>query len=1056
MFRRLLIIFAAGAVCGGVWGVPEWEDPAVNSINRLGARTWSVPLESVEQALTNEVRVGSKYVKSLNGVWKVAWCGNPALRVKDFWREDFDDRDFYEIDVPSCLERRGFGSCGYTNVRYPFANAAPRILDRVTKAGDYNPVGSYRKEFEIGEEWAGREVILRFDGVGSAYYVWVNGERVGYAEDSKLPSEFDITKYVKVGKNLLAVEVYRWCDGSYLEDQDMMRYSGIYRDVMVWSRPKDGIWDFVVRTKLKGDYRDGEIWVEGCDYDACELYDAEKKLVAKWGRDGARAPNPLCSGLAEQAAAKRGAEIRDVRLWSAEKPYLYTLVIRKGEDIRRKWVGFKEQKVVGNRFLVNGKAIKLKGVNRHETDAEEGRAVSYESMVRDIEMMKRYNFNTVRTSHYANHHWWYDLCDLYGMYVVAEANMEGHEPGYGEEGLGKKEMWAESIRERNVRHVEFYRNNVSVTMWSIGNETGHGEGTKGAIRAARELDGTRPVHWERGNVDADVDSCMYWEVDRVGELGKLAGEAYGSRTYRVMDGGEGSLFTAGKPKFLCEYAHAMGNACGEFDKYWEMFYKYDGLMGGCVWEWAEHAVWKRTGRVDEATGEEEKFLAVGGDFDEEPNDGPFCADGIVNPLREVSAKLIEIGHVQRNLVVRKSAAGKLEVENRFGFTWADEFKGTWTLVKDGREMERGSFEVPHIGPLEKGEMEMPRFRTVVGGDGEWFLNVAFRLKEGTRWGEENWVVARDQVKLAGEFDFGRAVEVASGDGVRVREEAGRVVVEAGETVAVFCRATGALAELKMNGKDVLMKGPAGIVVGPELTVLRAFVDNDWYRGEVYRSGLTQAHYHGHGIRVEGGKVRTHVTMTGSKSAGFEHKAEWTFGADGSIVIENWVEPFGTQPEFLPRFGLTMRLDGAYEEVAYYGRGPWENYADRKSGSFFGEWRTTVRGMFVNYTRPQDNGYRSDVRWVTMRDEDGRGVKFTVDRPFYFQAMHYGWEDLEGARHRNGEVKRFTPLVERKEIFVNVDVRQMPLGGASCGPGPMEEARLRPGKEHWVMKMAPVK
>ena len=1037
MFRRLLIVFAAGAVGLSAWGVPEWEDPAVNSIGRLAARTWSVPLESVEQALTNEVRVATKYAKSLNGAWKIAWCGNPALRAKDFYRVDFDDGDFYEIDVPSCLERRGFGSCGYTNVRYPFANEPPRILDRRTKKGDYNPVGSYRRWFEVPEEWAGREVILRFDGVGSAYYVWVNGERVGYAEDSKLPSEFDITKHVKAGKNLLAVEVYRWCDGSYLEDQDMMRYSGIYRDVTVWSRPVGGIWDFVVKTKLAADCKSAEIWVEGCDFDACELYDAEGRLVAELARG-------------------KSTSVKDVRLWSAEKPCLYTLVIRKGGDIRRKRVGFKEQKVVGNRFLVNGKAIKLKGVNRHETDAENGRTVSYESMVRDIEMMKKYNINTVRTSHYANHHWWYDLCDLYGLYVVAEANMEGHEPGYGADGLGKKEMWAEAIRERNVRHVEFYRNNVSVTIWSIGNETGHGDGTRGAMRAVRELDGSRPLHWERGNEDADMDSCMYWSIEHVVKLGELGNEAHGSRTWRVMDSGDGSLFTAGKPKFLAEYAHAMGNACGEFDKYWELFYKYDGLMGGCVWEWADHAVWKRTGRVNEATGEEERFLAVGGDFDEEPNDGPFCADGIVNPLREVSAKLVEIGHVQRNLVVRKgAAAGKLEVENRFGFTWADEFNGTWALVKDGREVERGSLEVPHIGPQESGEMEMPRFRTRVGGDGEWFLNVAFRLKEGTRWGEAGWAVARDQVRLAGEFDFGRAASAASGDGVRMREEEDRVVVEAGETVAVFCRATGALAELKMNGKDVLTKTPAGLVAGPELTVLRAFVDNDWYRGDVYASGLTQPHCHGHGIRLEGNKVMTHVTMTGSKSAGFEHRAEWTFGADGSVVVENWAEPFGTQPEFLPRVGLTMRLDGAYENVAYYGRGPWENYADRKSASFFGEWQTTVREMFVNYTRPQDNGYRSDVRWVTMRDEAGRGVKFTVDRPFYFQAMHYGWEDLEGARHRNGEAKHFTPLVERKEIFVNVDVRQMPLGGASCGPGPMDGARLRPGKEHWVMKIAPV-
>ncbi len=1056
-----VIICAAIGLVGGARGVPEWEDPLVNGVGRLEARTYSVPLEKEEDAFCDAVEVRSGYMRVLNGGWRVGWVGEPGMRVEGFYREDFDESGFYGIDVPSCLELRGFGSCGYVNVRYPFANAAPRILDRGSGGDDYNPVAMYRREFEVPEGWWGREIILRFDGVGSAYYVWVNGERVGYSEDSKLPSEFDISGVVKRGRNVLAVEVYRWCDGSYLEGQDMMRYSGIFRDVTMWSRPVGGIWDFVVRTRLSEDYGEGEIWVEGCEYDECKLYDGERRVVAEVARGGR-------------------ARVKGVHLWSAEKPYLYTLIIRKGEDIRCRKVGFKEQKVVGNRVYVNGRAIKFKGVNRHETDAENGRTVTLEGMKKDILMMKKYNFNMVRTSHYPNHHAWYDLCDQYGMYVVAEANMEGHEPGYGLEGLGKKAMWAQAIRERNERHVKFYRNHPSITMWSIGNETGHGDGTIAAMKVVRELDGTRLVHWERGNRDADVDSLMYWDLAGVEALGKLGDEPYGSRTWCAeYDSG----FTAGKPKFLVEYAHAMGNACGEFDEYWKLFYKYDAWIGGCVWEWVEHAVWKETGRIDAATGKPERFLAVGGDFDEEPNDGPFCADGIVNPLREVSPKLIEIGHVQRNLVVRK-VGEKLELENRFGWTWADEFRGTWTLVKDGREMERGSFEVPHLAPLSKCEMEMPRFRTKVEGEGEWFLNLAFRQKEATAWAEAGWAVAREQIALKGAWDFEKfggkagnnegvarapnplcsgateraAAKRGTADGKAKGDDwdAAHLVVEAGGTRAVFCRATGTLEELVMNGKSVLMKGPEGFAVGPRLTVLRAFVDNDWYRKDCYAKGLTQPRYHAREIRVEGNEVRTHVRMTGSKSAGFVHEAVWRFGEDGSVSVENDVTPFGTQAEFLPRVGLTMRLDGAYENVTYYGRGPWENYADRKTASFFGEWRTKVREMFVNYTRPQDNGYRSDVRWVRMTDEDGDGIEFRLDRPMFFQAMHYSWEDLEQARHWNGEAKHFTPLVEHEEIFVNIDARQMPLGGASAGPGPREEARLRPGKEHWVMRMAPVK
>ena len=412
-----LALLAAAATAASA--APAWEDPAVNSENRLPARTYSMPLADEAAALSGEIDPATPFRKSLNGVWKISWAGDPALRVKDFWQAGFDDADWLTVDVPSCLELRGFGSPGYVNVRYPHAwdpkrdIKCPTIRDRDTDRPNYNPVASYRTRFTVPAEWKGREVILRFDGVYSAYTVWVNGRKAGYTEDSKLPSEFDVTALLDpdpAKENVLAVEVFKWSDGSFLEDQDMFRFHGIFRDVTLWSKPKDGIWDFAVRTKLAEDYKSATIAVEGCPGAAAALFDAAGAKVGNFAADGA----PL--------------EVKDVRLWSSEDPYLYTLVLRKGGDIRSKKVGFKEQKVVGNTFYVNGKPVKVKGVNRHECDPDNGRTVSMEGMVKDITLFKLYNINTVRTCHYPDDHRWYDLCDRYGVYVIAEANVEAHEP----------------------------------------------------------------------------------------------------------------------------------------------------------------------------------------------------------------------------------------------------------------------------------------------------------------------------------------------------------------------------------------------------------------------------------------------------------------------------------------------------------------------------------------------------------------------------------------------------------------------------------------------------
>ena len=1050
-------VMAMTALCAAATETNDWENLAVNSRNRLPAAAFTLPLADEKAALTDALEPETPYRKSLNGNWKISWAGRPQDRVADFWKADFDDSAWETIDVPSCVELRGFGAPGYTNVRYPHLQKWPLILDRDTGKPDYNPVSGYRTTFTVPEGWKDREVILRFDGVYSAYYVWVNGQMVGYAEDSKLPSEFDITTYLKEdGENLLAVEVYRWCDGSYVEDQDMFRFSGIFRDVSIWARPRAGIADVCVKTQLDDRYENAMVTLsltthgEGLAAATAEIYDAAFRKVAAFE------PFDVAGDTMSSVA-----QLPNVRLWSAEDPYLYTLVVRTGDDIRSLRFGAKEQRIVGDIFYVNGKPIKFKGVNRHECDADNGRTVSLEGMMKDIEMFKRYNIDTVRTCHYPDHHLWYDLCDRYGIYVVAEANVEGHEPGYGDQSLGRFPQFDHTIVERNERNVVFHRNHPSVTIWSLGNETGHGDCFRHAIARVKEIDPSRPIHWEQGNADADMESVMYPAVDvveKVGALGsaKMAGDG---------DGFAGGEFTGKKPFFLCEYAHAMGNAVGNLQEYWDVIYSYDRLMGGCIWDWVDQGLWKSTDRVDPKTGGRERFLAYGGDYDEEPNDGPFCCNGVVDSLRNVSPKLIEVAHVYRNLVVTRKANGRYELWNRFGFTDANAFAGEWELIRDGVSVRKGTFDVPSVRPLGRGEFDLPAFDLEPGA--EYFVNFAFRTKSATKVVPEGWVVARDQIALAGRpatlpAASGEAAAEMSGDERTVR-------VACGGTVAVFCRKSGTLCELALDGVTV-MKDPApGVVSGPRLTCARAFTDNDrWIReGETwsvdrrksfYALGLTQLRYHPSAKFDWAGNVLTISTrVTGLKSAGFLHVAKWTFNGDGSIDVASDVTPFGVMPEALPRLGLSMRLLPAFERMRWYGRGPWENYVDRLTGSFVGLWDSTVTEQFTDYARPQDNGGKCDVRWAEFLDKDGRGVRFSASEPLFMEALHYGVEDLEFARHRNGQQRFRAPLVAQPDVLLNLDVRQTGLGGASCGPKPLEKYRFDPNaKVAWTLRIAPAK
>jgi len=1023
MIRKIFCLAAAlfsASAARAVEVLSEITDPQVNSISREPARAYSMPLASVADALTDALEPSTPYVKSLDGEWEISWSGDPTRR-SSVWQK---------IDVPSCVELRGFGVPGYTNVRYPFKPEPPIIKDYVYGTEDYNPVSSYRREFTVPSEWKGREVILRFDGVYSAYFVKVNGEKVGYAEDAKLPSEFNITRYLKEGSNLMEVEVYRWCDGSFLEDQDMFRFSGIFRSVSLIAMPAVRIEDFYFRTELVNSYRDAVVSLDvkaGAKV-AASLYDASFRKVGSFSGNSSK------------------LTLRHPHLWSAENPYLYTLVIKAGDDIRSAKVGLKQVEIKGSVLYVNGKKVKFKGVNRHEHSAVNGRTVTVDEMLEDILLMKRNNINTVRTCHYPDHHNWYDLCDKYGLYVVAEANVEGHGMGYKQDGLGLFPEWEKSIVERNVNHVYNYRNHPSVFMWSLGNETGHGMCFVKAREAVHQLDPTRPVHWERGNPDADVDSNMYPSVEWVIGRGELDKQPAG-----MPDKDEPNHQTAGKPYFLCEYAHAMGNAVGNLEEYWDAFYAYDCLSGGCIWDWVDQALLKKTGRYG-PDGKPEMIYAYGGDFDEIPNDGPFCCNGLVRPDRKVTAKLVEVAHVYRQIVVTSDDAstGKALLWNRFDFTDSGVFDASWTLVEDGKPVESGVWDVTSVTPSAKVEVALPKPSYDIKPGKEYFLNVQFALREDALWADKGHVVASDQ--LAWKNDAMAPDSPASSYAPSYTEDEKTLKVLCGPFEATFCKKTGMLVSLLSDGREVIAPVEAA---GPRLDCNRALGDNDnWIRDDMFGLGLTQLRYHSSGAvasyNPDGLDVVVKTDVTGSKSAGFEHVATWRFLTDGTIRLVNEVTPFGHMPAALPRIGTGMMLDAALENVEWYGRGPWENYIDRKTGSFFGDYKSTVTDLYEEYVHPQFNGYRSDVRWLALYASDGRGVKFSADRPLFVQALHYDWEDLYFARHSAGQKRINSRMQPRSEICLNLDVEQLGLGGRSCGPRPMDKYIFQIRPEKWTL------
>ena len=1010
-------------------GNRDWENECVTEINRLPARADGFPLARAEDALVDgEVR--TPWVKSLDGLWKFCWSGSPKLRPLDFFKVDFDDADWLEIDVPSCVEMKGFGSPGYVNIIYPHKNEPPFIGD------ECNPVSSYRTTFTVPPEWKGRRVILRFNGVYSAYYVWVNGKKVGYAEDSCLPSEFDITEYLNDVANCLAVEVYRWSDGSYLEDQDFIRFSGIYRGVSIWAEPKNPIRDYFVTTDVADDLSSAVVRVKvdcGAPVSAT-LYDADKKPV----------------GRCDAQLSTLSFKLSTPNLWSAESPYLYTLVLTAGDDIRTCKVGVKSVRLAPNgEIFINGKSIKFKGVNRHDASPVNGRAVTRAEMEEDVRLMKRGNFDTLRTSHYPNDPYMFELCDRYGLYVQCEANVESHGSYYGVKSLAYPPSWAKPQVERCTRMVAFFKNHPSIYLWSLGNEAGTGHNFELAHRAMLVLDDTRLYMNRNDNENFQIHGHGYLSFAEMERVSKWC------------------------PFHMSEYAHCMGNALGNFSEYWEVFRAHPALSGGCVWDWYDQTVRIETDRIG-PDGKRVAYWAYGADWDERPNDANFCVNGIIGPERKPSPKLIEAAHVQQDIEVicADAAKGEATLVNRAAFTFADAYDGEWAFFEDGVKTDGGVLAVPHIAPQSSGVIKLPQPSQKSDEAVERFYRVAFKLKADTPWAAKGWEVAHDQLPY-GRY-VGNVTEKNSrrdaktqGNVVGLSENNDEIVVTAGPTKATFSRATGTLSSLEMNGKTIL-RDEQGICRGPRLTCRRAFTDNDaGIRRRFIDSGLTQLRHHAHpakASRLEDGtvEIRCRVDVTGSKSATFDHDTRWLFYTDGRVAVESVSVPRGEMPP-LPRLGISMILDGTLEQVRYYGRGPCENYIDRCSASDIAYWESSVTDMYVEYARPQDNGYRTDVRWAAFLDDDGDGVLCKGSVPLCVQALHYSVDELDLRRHRGAgtwkdesKERFYAPMFPRREIMLNLDLRQRGLGNGSCGPSALECYTFPNKREEWTVTFVPVK
>jgi beta-galactosidase len=1017
-----------------------WQDPEITQINRLPARAASLSYESVADAIA---RRESDRKLSLNGPWKFNWYPKPGEEPADFYLKDYADLDWNTIKVPSNWELEGHGLPIYTNVQYPFLPVNPPFPPE-----DDNPVGLYVRSFSIPEAYQDQKLILHFGGVSSAFYVYLNGQFVGYSEDSRLPAEFDITSFVRKNEpNTLSVKVYRWSDGSYLEDQDHWRLSGIHREVYLEAVPPNYIRDFFVKTDLDDNYRDAELLIRPELETLSNSMDGWTLKATLFDQQGQAVMDPLAlevNKIVNEAFPPRGnvpfglmkTVVSNPMKWTAETPYLYTLVLELLNEeealveARSARIGFREVEISQEgEFLVNGQAVLLYGVNRHDHHQYFGKAVSKASMLKDVLLMKQFNFNAVRTSHYPNHSYFYELCDEYGIYVMDEANIETH--GIGSV-LSNDPDWMTPHVERAVRMVERDKNHPSIVFWSLGNESGYGPNHAAMAGWIKTMDDTRPIHYEgaqniygygdsRGTAYdpdwVDVRSRMYMQIP---QMVKMANQE-----------------EDGRPVVWCEYAHSMGNSTGNLDEFWEAIRSEKRLIGGFIWDWMDQGIIQT-----DDNGKE--YYVYGGDFGEPIHDGNFNLNGIINadqtpkPATWEAKKIfqpIEVIQVDNPWDPKPHV---YDVKNWHHFLDLSRYQATFSITEEGVEILTGAVNLPEVRPGQQIRLpfELPDIDFKPGLD--YHLTFRFSLKASTAWAEAGHEIAWDQFKIDNPLAAVSKTEEPAIGPVEVIQTNEALSLSGRNFLVSWDKASGWIKSLKYDGEEILSSE-----LKPNFW--RPLTDNDsrghriQNRYAPWKEALNAAELQTFQVlRGEGGKVIVSVRHTLTSIQSQVH-AQYTITASGDVKVDFELLPAGGLPE-MPRVGMQLAIDEQYDEWTWMGRGPHENYSDRKKGAAFGRYTIDVQDDFFHYIKPQESNNRTGIKWATFVNDQGKGIRITAHQaPLSMSAWPYSQTDLDQADHAH-------QLIFRDFITVNIDHLQMGVGGDDSWTvfaRPHEPYRIKP-------------
>ncbi|MDO3693341.1 glycoside hydrolase family 2 TIM barrel-domain containing protein [Wenyingzhuangia sp. chi5] len=1016
----LVLIFSQN-----IFSQNDWENPELFQINREKAHATFYSYSALNKAEKNNPHQEDN-IQFLNGKWKFQYANKISERNLDFFKSDFDDSKWDEITVPGNWEMYGYGYPNYTNADYPFTPNPPFISE--------SPVGSYITYFNLPKNWKGKEVFLQFGSVKSGYYLWINGKKVGYSQDSKLPSEFNITSYLTSGKNKIAVQVFQFTDGSYLEDQDFWRLSGIQRDVILQAKSKTHINDFYADASLDNNYEHG---VLNLNIDIKNIKNKNKDFSIKYqlidanGKEISSKKSKFKSTKNEQSISFVD-KIPDVNKWSAENPYLYQLIIslydKKNQLVEATSVktGFRTSEIKNGQLLVNGKPILLKGVNRHEHNPYFGHVVNKEDMIADIKVMKQFNINAVRTSHYPNDPMWYQLCDEYGLYVYDEANIESHGMGYDpDKTLGNKPVWKAAHVERITNMIKRDKNHPSIIVWSMGNEAGTGVNFLAGYKAAHALNTKRPVHYERAERMTDIKER---HTD-------IAGHMYASIDF-VKNRWLGS--DNDRPFIWCEYSHAMGNSNGNFQEYWDLVKSHRQLQGGFIWDWMDQGLAK----LDENG---KQFWAYGGHFEPEGiyHDNNFCMNGVVDPDLKPHPALFEIKKVYQNIIFKKLdiKTGKVLIENENFFTNIDNYSIVWEFLENGKITKSGKFIPLGVAPQTNKEfkIELPE----VNKNSDSFLNIYALQNTKNKFIPYGHKVASEQFELNTVIPSKK--NNISTKPIKTSETDKEIIITGVDFVTQISKETGLLHSYILNEYQ-LIKAPL------KIDFWRAPTDND-FGNELQKRALVWKHAADKFVlqNINSKKTSTSEVMisTSFKNEEIDGNIDinYVINGDGKITIDYSFEAKKENLPEIPRIGLSLQLPKEMNNLSYYGRGPWENYIDRNTAAFVGKYQSTVTDQYFAYNRPQENGHKTDVRWLSLKNQIGIGLKIkAIEHPIEFNALHNSTSDFDPGE--NKLLRTTTDITEKDFVELHIDHKMMGVGGdTSWGAKPHEQYMFYGNKKY---------